>query len=317
MLAEPIQHVLSALGTYGSVADTWVRGPCPLAPWRHTQGTDSHPSFGVSIRDDAKSLAKCWTCDFVGDVFDLVLAVRAENKITPRPNIDLRTAREIAQQDGTDIVLGAIDYDAQIASLAPKAAPGPIPPEWIASFASAWSVDAARDYLLSRYVSEDLALKCNARWDSTRDRVCFPIVNQTGQIRGLQGRTIHADVEPRYYMYNHPGKDMNVWYNANQATLEAPVVVTEGVFDALSIMRVYPNTLAGLMATVSPFKMRFLRDAVHIVTLYDIGKGGSVARDKMSTFCQSHGIVVTHVLPDTDAGNATVEDLEEWLSVIT
>lgn len=43
----------------------WIRCRCPLAPWTHAKGTDSSPSFGITIRDqddEGESVANCKTC---------------------------------------------------------------------------------------------------------------------------------------------------------------------------------------------------------------------------------------------------------------
>ena len=43
----------------------WVRCSCIFAPWTHKSGKDSHPSFGMTIRDDVnegESIANCRTC---------------------------------------------------------------------------------------------------------------------------------------------------------------------------------------------------------------------------------------------------------------
>jgi hypothetical protein len=63
MNKESIVQFLTALGALNiRETDQFVNCSCPLAPSRHKHGTDRHPSFGISIADDKRSIYLCYTC---------------------------------------------------------------------------------------------------------------------------------------------------------------------------------------------------------------------------------------------------------------
>lgn len=51
----------------------WVNASCPFAPFKHRNGLDTNPSFGISIsKDDQRPHYKCFSCDSTGDLRDLL-----------------------------------------------------------------------------------------------------------------------------------------------------------------------------------------------------------------------------------------------------
>lgn len=312
MKAPGIQQLLNALGAVGHHSGSeWIRGPCPLARWTHAGGHDINPSFGVRI-STSESIAKCYSCEFLGNLEDLVIEVAQYNRRHKYiEGTQIKLAREIAESDGGLFDFVGIDYDVQIAKTVKLLEP--IPMDWFESFPRVHLFPLAVKYLKGRGVMKSQMIDFNIRWDPNKERVCFPVFNAKGELKALQGRTIYPDVEPRFYMYPHKNRDTDVWFNENEMDLDRSLVVTEGAFDALSIARCYSNVVAGLMASVSHVKMRKLWDATHIVTWYDSGKGGNEAREKMTNMGVYKGIPVTHIVPDTDAGDQSEDEVQSAL----
>lgn len=312
MKAERVQEFLAALGRESHVGDEWVRASCPLAPWTHDTGRDSHPSFGVTIDDGGASRAFCYTCDFRGDLLDLILELRMHTQGSP---IDLSMAISIAENEGAEsdlsVALGQQTYTGKefIA----------FPPTWLESFKALPLVvgNPGTAYCLKRGLGEKMILDLDLRWDSSRDRVCFPIRTFTGELAGMQGRHIKSDHPIRYLSYPYNGHSNGmVWLGEQSIDLDRTVVLTEGPFDYASIKRVYSNVLAGLTATVSQQKFARIQDVSRVVTFYDNGTGGDKGRERALRFFASLNTQVIHIIPGDDAGAATEAEIKHSLSSV-
>lgn len=83
MNGERIKGLLGALGAVKISSNTTrVRSSCPLAPWTHNKGRDSHPSFVVFISDDGESVCKCMSagCGFKGNLTKLIWSIESRSK---------------------------------------------------------------------------------------------------------------------------------------------------------------------------------------------------------------------------------------------
>lgn len=315
MNREGIFQVLSFIGdgAYHGGA-RWIRGPCPLAHWKHSGGVDNHPSFGIEVNDTGASRVRCYSCGFKGDGLGyLVDEIALYNRQEPVAGLRILEARQIADQDGNGFVVPNVDYDNQISAAISGQSNAPIPEDWLSTFPPIGKVQPVYDYMTGRGFSGALLSEFDVRASPVDGRACFPIRDADGRLRGLVGRTIHKDVEPRYYFYPHPNRNVNTWFNENRVNMALPVVVTEGAIDCMSIARVYPNVLGGLMSVINVGKKRFLSDAVYIVTMFDTGKGGSKAREQLGSWALSQGIPFCHRVPQDDAGAASIEELQDLL----
>ena len=84
MIAEQILALLDALHVKKAKikGNGWVEGCCPLARWTHKNGTDSTPSFGVSINPAGPSHYSCFACQH-GSIEELVQVLELYSKDTP------------------------------------------------------------------------------------------------------------------------------------------------------------------------------------------------------------------------------------------
>lgn len=292
----------------------WVVARCPFGPWSHSHG-DKTPSFGVKIQP-GDSFTHCFSCGFHGSQADLVLELRYKLKQGPVDGgyqlgkamelvADAEAGGELANLDSPDIgelLFGETKQDTAF------------PDDWLASFAPALSIKAARNYLQSRGVPEVLAEALDLRADTKLQRICFPVRDFNERLRGLHGRTI-IGAEPRYRMYPYKGMtNADVWLGEHWVDVERPVLMVEGPFDLASVLRVYRNSVSPLFANPSFAKLHRMSDALEWVTLLDRGKGGDQGREKIDKFLGQQ--VVTHLLPPEgkDPGASTVDELVQILS---
>jgi hypothetical protein len=72
--------LLGAKVPVGQSRTGWVLSECPLGPWNHTEGKSSSEVFGIKI-EDGDSRCNCFACGWHGTQSDLVLAMKARNKV--------------------------------------------------------------------------------------------------------------------------------------------------------------------------------------------------------------------------------------------
>ena len=155
-------------------------------------------------------------------------------------------------------------------------------------------------------------------WDVQRRRVCFPTRGGDGVLYGLHGRAVDDGNTLRYFAYGYNDKrNPQVWMGENLVDMDKPVVITEGMFDMASIARVYPNVLASRSSEIHKDMWKRLSHASQIVTFYDFGVGGTVARKKVEAYFKDR--TVYHLIPtkeQDDAGDMSVEEVTELLATV-
>lgn len=262
------------LGLKVKPGGSWLTVGCPLAPWRHEGGKDGHPSMGVSLPGPhRRSIVKCLSCGWTGSPFDLVTELKSLGALPP----DSAEAVAVAAADGegSGNLLPAHDETPLEA----------IPDWWLDSFPSWRSGVAAVEYVAARQtISGKVMDFLDARWDSSRRRVCFPIRDAQGSVRGLRGRAVDPDVRPKYLLYKHDGvaRGAETMINADRVDLDRPVVLVEGPFDLAGALGAYDN--CGAAGGTSPHAavLEYLAGAVMVVTLLDPDTPGDLARERLS-----------------------------------
>jgi hypothetical protein len=293
----------------------WVVASCPLAPWRHDSGEDKHPSFAVR-QEAGDAFCNCFSCGFHGRQSDLLLEMRHLDRQAPQGGFAFGRAFELITEaeDGLDgIDLDTPDIEEVL--FGKKSQPHLFPESWLASFPPWHAVADARAYLQQRCVSLAAASLLGLRVDTAQRRVCFPVRDFKGRLRGLHGRAIDAGTTPRYRMYTHQGRNSPlIWLGENWVDLDRPIVVVEGPFDLLSVYRCYRNVVSPLFVNPSMAKMRRMADALEWLTLFDRGKGGDLGRARVSRKLPDQ--LVRHAWPPKhrkDPGEMTMEEVGELL----
>lgn len=309
MNLEQVKQFALAVGTkVESRGGEWVQCKCPLAPWLHDSGKDSHPSFAIKFGDNVESTFNCFTCESggAGRLIDLL-----EFHGAKPPKYDIPAARKMWLEEESGDVSMVFTEEIED-NFTPKDIVWP--EEWLGTFLKAWDVPLAKEYLRARNVPKRVAKALDIRWDTSRQAVCFPVRNWTGELVGLRGRYI-TDAGARYHEYDFRGKRNKLpWYGEHTVDVDAPVVMVESVFDYASVYRVYKNVLAPLSVGLSRPKCRRVHNIFEAYTLFDNGRGGDKGRGKLSEGLPQS--IITHILPPChrdDPGDMTKKELRQAL----
>ncbi|WP_020696489.1 hypothetical protein [Reyranella massiliensis] len=255
----------------------WLTGACPLGPWRHRDGS-GRGSFGLKL---ASGLCTCFSCHWHGVPFDLLYEMRhLERQRASGRRLDFKGALAV------------------LAAGSPASAPAPAPsldertwgqredfvfPEsWLAEFEPAFADGEVHPYLAARRVPYEVAAALDLRFDPLRQRLCFPVRDYHGRLRGLHGRTVHEHVTLRYLMYTLDGRcSPEVWLGEAWADPERPLVVVESVFDLARVYEVWPNVVCPLTASLGAAKIARLSGVRTILPMFDRDAAGHRARDRL------------------------------------
>jgi hypothetical protein len=291
----------------------WVVSTCPFAPWKHESGIDRNPSFGVSVEGNdlnRRQVYHCFSCQATGLFDDLPFNLRElwreDAKGVPRPNFGEALQIIVAEEEDD------IDFDHLPDYEEPKIDPDKVViwPEWyLESFKSVYGFESALNYLDTRQITNDVIKRLDLRFDTSRDRVCFPIRDFDGRLVGLHGRHI-GDHPLRYYAYGFENRRNRLpWVGEQWLDFDLPVLLVESVFDLASVLRVYSNAACGLSAGLSDRKIQRVEGAVQYVTMYDYGTGGDRAREALSRVLK--GVSVLHATPTEAQGDPGEMDENE------
>lgn len=291
----------------------WIEANCPLGPWAHANGVDASPSFGIKESSKNKSICKCLSCGWGGDMLDLVFHLSHLQKKHPAEGYNLDVAAKLATDEFDDLELsfGNIpDYGDE-----PIKHEIVFPEEWLASFRKLEDFPDAVNYVTERMLSGVMVEALDMRYDPLQRRVCFPFRNFSGKLVGVQSRAIDKDVALRYYQYGYQGHRNGFnWMGENIIDLDKPVVLLEGPFDYASVFRCYQNVAASFTSGLSVEKCKRLSDVSEIITFYDYGMGGTAARSRIEELFK--GVPITHIVPtqeQDDAGNMSLDEV--WNSL--
>jgi len=291
----------------------WVTCKCPFALSRHKNGVDNNPSFAIKIEDNKESYYNCFSCGATGDMMDLAVGIATLYKGRPdKP--DLKSIMEICAGEADDIVL--TDADIPDYSEAPEA---PVvdfdfPEWWLEQYPKVNTSERAMKYLSGvRGVPDSVIKALDLRWDSMRDRVGFPFRNSEGLLCGMNGRAVQSIAKLRYFQYDYEKHyNMHLWYGEEWVDYDKPVVVTESVFDLASIYRVYQNVVAAFSCSFSRGKALRLGGSFEIITMFDSGNGGDIARGKIKDYLGP--LVLGQIIPEDDAGAMTLQEVTTALA---
>jgi len=287
----------------------WVSSPCPLAPWTHSGGTDSNPSFAIDCTGDDRY--NCYSCGG-GDMYSLVQKLSEYGAKAPK--YQLRAVLELlAGMETDDLVLDIKDFGST-----DHVYDSPVPESVLGGYVSAFEIPRAMKYLRSRGLSDRTIKYMDVRYDYGKDTVCFPTRNFNGELMGLRGRFIDP-VEHSYHVYKFGDAGYRkCWLGEHTVDLSQPVLMVESVFDYASCYEVYDNVVAPLSVGISKEYAHRMRNAFDIVTLFDQGKGGDRARALVTKYWTDSIICHVHIPPTEDGklldpGDLNPEELENLL----
>jgi len=289
----------------------WVVCSCPLAPWTHTHGKDSKPSFAVKVLPGRVSYYNCYSCGGGTTLHDLIIRLREEGAI-PSPKINTASALDLlVEETSGDLSLDIKGYDD-----APEEV-SYFPEEWLAFFPPVAEVPAAMGYLSERQITDAVIKQLDLRWDPKQKAIVFPHRDFAGDLIGARSRlldpvqTKHGKM--KYYVYkNAVGKhNSQHWYGEEWVDFSQTMVIVESVFDVASVLRVYPSVVAPLYASFSQQKAKRLQDAQKIVTVMDSGMGGDVCRSKVEKYLSGAEQHHVYLGDGQDPGSLTEQEVSD------
>lgn len=315
MKAQRIKDLLNALTIFKHrVTGNWVQASCPFAKWTHEKGTDSNPSWGVSVHLEKSSWHQCMTCGEKGTLGDLVWALRHKRQKYPElfAGVDWKTALEIAEEDEEDALIA--DWDDGESQLGKHDGPIIFPTTYLESFPDG----SKHPYLVERGIPVEVAKELEVKFDFQKQRVCFPIRNRLNQMVGMQGRDVTGASDLRYLTYKYNNRtNPEFWMGEDKVSWDDPLILTEGPLDYAKGYIVTHQMLASMTSSLGFPKLARLVDAPMLVTFYDVGTGGNHARADLTKWANKKGKTITHFIPPEeygDLGAMPVDLIAEWLA---
>lgn len=262
----------------------WVTGACPLGPWAHGDGS-GRASFGMKT-GTGPIFVKCFSCGYHGTPAELVYEIVGRNRLSPsgKPYAFARALAILAANPSSLLEDGIPSLDE-----ATWGAPAEtvFPESWLAEFEPAHAEGRVHPYLQGRHVPYAVARALDLRFDPMRARICFPVRDVHGRLRGLHGRSIYDHVRLRYLMYTledeHGEKrcSPDVWLGEAWVDPERPVVVVESVFDLVPVYQCYRNVMTPLMASLNARKLARLAGIRTVVPMFDADRAGALALETL------------------------------------
>lgn len=303
MKLEKIRQLLKTLNSeLDDYSEAWAKSRCPLAPWTHDQGTDSKPSFGISI-SAADSMYNCFSCGNSGDLPDLVHEIRHHLAKEHKHGYDITAAsliltnnEHLQVQDDSGLI--EVDHSNPVYNKVV-----PFASNFLGKFLSA----KGHPYLKKRGISKEVVDELGLLFDVKQQRVCFPIYDSNSDLVGVHGRDVTGRSYLPYLVYKDDEiSNLIVWCGESWVDFDKPVVLTESVFDLAKIYHVYKNVMCSLSASLSKPKIERINAGTEYITFYDYGKAADLARDKLDKYLNGH---VFHIIPDESEGDAGDMDI--------
>lgn len=224
-----VDLIHSALGPNWTIIHErkWVMLSCPLAPWLHDSGSDSHPSAGISITDEEEEPSKfnCFTCKTRGSLPHLFSKLSRRNGVDYSKWVnDLRTIE----------LVGAPLPDYNNRRNLKKAVKF-VYPEVDSIVTKLYPSAVNNEYVINRgipnHTIEELGLLVDPDNKKT-SRILFPVHSVDGVLRGFSGRAFNpVDATPKVRDYFGLPKERLLLGAHRIGTDHDFVVVVEGLFD--------------------------------------------------------------------------------------
>jgi 5S rRNA maturation endonuclease (ribonuclease M5) len=324
MKKELVLNLMKSLGMHDPLpVNGWWMAQCPLAPFTHSKGKDTRPSFGMNMES---ANYNCFTCGS-GSATKLVMSLDLYSKDDP-----ILSARYHFKQ-AYEVLQGIEDY------LEPLPEFGAITPNmleftpwpewwleqyqpWHQSTTAKWYLHEGRPAAGSQGIPAEIAIQFELRYDYKYNRIVCPYRTYTGKLAGARGRACDPNATLKHFDYTHDkiNNAHGVWYNEQALELAArhhkPVIVVEGQFDCMSVARIYPYVVAGLTAKSSAEKITKLQGCDGVVTMLDNDETGESAHIRYETLLRKHVPIgrVSYPKEYKDPGSLPLEVLEKVLS---
>ncbi len=160
-----------------TVSEVGVKASCPLAPWTHSNGTDSRPSFSINAHKGSYWYG-CRACNHSGAITDLLGDLYLHTKDLNYVKLIPKVA-ELEASDNLEALPEEkiIELDEELYDILPPVTDYKI----------------ATDYCISRGISPETCDRINLTYHPEWKRIIFKIRNYKGKLLGHTGRYILPD----------------------------------------------------------------------------------------------------------------------------
>lgn len=232
---------------------------CPFAYYRHKQGTDSKPSFGISISEGA-SVYHCFACGVKGRLSFLPHALGRYKHPKAKEVRDIINKYEPlfllqdAMEDKPTKILQALDE------------------KWLDNYIP---------FKRWKAIAEISIRKWNLLFDPKNRAIVFPIYDEFSRLVAIKKRYKNKGfvIEPA----NTAIKSYGIWYGIHLIDRTKPVYLVEGERDAILLAQLGYNAMASMGASVSNAQIETLkRLKLKSICFFDNDNAGREAQNKIS-----------------------------------
>lgn len=234
MTADQVLNILRVMGISADQVTIRRSGQmqicCPLAPWLHEKRSDSKPSLSIGF-GKGTTLFKCFACGESGKIWQLVdsygslakkpevqaIALKIMDDDKPTLSMELVKACEGIEEwvkAGTVYKTPTID----------KAA--------MRHWPSVCGLPSCEEYLLSRGIDRSMWVQFDLRYDTSKNRIVFPVYNRDNKLVGAVGRFLGKCPPEIVKYYNYFGFEAsrsiggeNKWHEGRSR-----LIIVEGFF---------------------------------------------------------------------------------------
>jgi DNA primase len=324
--------IVSVIGEYVRLRRSGTQRYMGLCPFHN----EKSPSFTVHV---ARQFYKCFSCGAGGDVVKFVMEkegisfYEALKSLSERYGIPMPKRSNFADEDsklrGSLFAmheLAAENFCANLKSHAGEAARAYIAKRGLSNqtvehFGLGYSDRSGRtlvrlfeqrDFSVSQMEQSGLVGKRQdgSLYDRFRNRLMFPIHNESGKIIGFGGRALSPDDEPKYL--NSPEtenglyKKSHVLYNLHRAKQgirkDDRAILVEGYMDVIGVTAAgFPNVVASCGTALTPHQVQAVKRHTHRIAVnFDPDAAGASASERSIDLLLAEGMQVRIVELDGD-----------------
>ena len=298
-----------------------VQLSCLLAPFTHRGRVDSSPSASISFGESPDtSLVHCFSsaCGFGGTFVQYLTT--CNDYMGGEISAAVDEARYL-ERDDPSARLGAVlkKFERKYSTSAEATEKLEV---WSEAELSVFQKTLSRSFLEKRGISPEVAKTYGFMWEERTNRVVVPIRRYDGKLVGCVGRCWCPNCHKGE---KHDGRFHNYWafpsgkflFNEHRVDRTAPIVVVEGIFDALRLASCgFPNALALFGSSISDAQAKKLTSFSQPIYLMLDGDaaGRSGTMKAIGILRDTAERVQECFVPEgKDPGDLSEEELEEIL----
>jgi hypothetical protein len=310
----------------------WVTATCPFAPYSHARGKDTHPSFGIRVRDDTYSLFKCHCCGRMGSLFLLArdISIFDKTKYDLRKFVHDKEATPTEENKMGWVPDGDEKFDPMRGVFSPVSMEGLEMPKPLGKSAEEYVASCAglaHKSVIARGIPKEIMKLYNLGYDAKDRKTVFPIYDWGGNLVGIQRR----GVDHKEFGFNM-GFKKGAFYGEREFTsgpIERDpfniVFLVEGPFDVMYLRSIGYNSLGLLGKECTKVQLAKLDEMrvfgrglffnPYIFMDGDKAETNAQATEKLARLCEPHFPVYTIKTPEgRDPDQFTKEEIEKLIA---